>query len=771
MALARNLPAGTHLQNGKYTLGRVLGEGGFGITYLSAHRYLKRTVAIKELFPERAMRHGTTVSVPDSQKRDFHMEKERVLDEARVISRLDSPHIVEVDDAFLENNTAYIVMEYLEGQSLQERIEAEGPLPPDDVHRIAMAVCDALTEVHRQDLLHRDIKPANIMLTRDGRVVLVDFGSARAFARGQTIRHTRMLTRDYAAPEMYSTQARFGPYTDLFCLGATLYNALMGTPLASAMDRLQSVDQTVRFPSAAPDSLRQAVQGALNYRIEDRPQTVQEFRALLSGIKAPPVRRTASVTVDTVEHGGPDDGISTEVEVNLQSPSTTSPCIPSDQVSKRQSSVNTFAPLRKGPGVKFPVISTLVPGAVIIVQSRTNSSDWLQLDSGAWIAASLVDDVPSRLPIATHIPVQLSVFKLPFRMSGTVIGIVAFGVILVTSVVVMVSNQVSQTLPTPTPTSIPVTSIPTSTKSRPTSTPSPRPTVRPTSTRTPTRLPTRIPTAQPSVNVHANLREGPGVDFPVIGTLASGATVIVKSRTDSGDWIQLDSGAWIAAFLVDNVPSRLPIATHIPGQPTTVLTSKFSVKGDANVRSGPGINYKIIGSRKSGDVLVPIAKTVDREWLQLDQNSWIWSGLVAGEIESLPFVYASERSQSSTSNASQKPTRTPRPSPTSIPTPNRKATLVALGPSDRRKGFHCLSAWDGNHDGLERLVKRHLKDPNSMKTYETLIAPATEDSAGRLQHYIVMEFGATNSFGAMVRTKAVGWIDHDHCTATLLYIE
>ncbi len=117
-APARNLLAGTHLQNGRFTLGRVLGEGGFGIAYLGAHRHLRHTVAIKELFPERAMRHGTTVSVPDSQQRDFHMEKERILEEARIISLLDSPHIVGVHDAFLENNTAYIVMEYLEGRSL-----------------------------------------------------------------------------------------------------------------------------------------------------------------------------------------------------------------------------------------------------------------------------------------------------------------------------------------------------------------------------------------------------------------------------------------------------------------------------------------------------------------------------------------------------------------------------------------------------------------------------------------------------------------------------
>ena len=277
-APARNLPVGTHLQNGRYTLGRVLGEGGFGITYQGAHRHLKRTVAIKELFPEGAVRHGANVSVSKRRQRDFHTEKERVLGEARAISRLVSPHIVEVQDAFLENNTAYIVMEYLEGESLQERIDAVGSLPPDDVRRIAMAVCDALTEVHRQDLLHRDIKPANIMLTRNGRVVLVDFGSARVFAHGQTVRHTRILTMDYAAPEMYSTQARFGPYTDLFCLGGTLFHALTGHQPPSVMDRLQGGSSDLKFPDTLQGPFSTAIRRTLQITVEDRPPSAADFK-------------------------------------------------------------------------------------------------------------------------------------------------------------------------------------------------------------------------------------------------------------------------------------------------------------------------------------------------------------------------------------------------------------------------------------------------------------------------------------------------------------
>ena len=297
-APTRHLPAGTRLQNGRFTLGRVLGEGGFGITYLGAHRHLQRTVAIKELFPERAMRHGTTVSVPDSQKRDFHMEKERVLEEARVISRLDSPHIVGVHDAFLENNTAYIVMEYLEGQTLQVRIDSEGALPPNDIRRIALAACDALAEVHRHDLLHRDIKPANLMLTRDGRTVLVDFGSARTFDSERTVRHTRILTADYAAPEMFSTQARFTPATDLFCLGGTLYHALTGNLPPSVMDRLQEPGLDLAFPNAlrspAAEPLIVAVRHALQVRVENRPPSAADFRAALLDSAVPIAVDTAA---------------------------------------------------------------------------------------------------------------------------------------------------------------------------------------------------------------------------------------------------------------------------------------------------------------------------------------------------------------------------------------------------------------------------------------------------------------------------------------------
>ena len=280
-APTRALPMGAELQGGKFAVGRVLGEGGFGITYKGAHKPLQRTVALKELFPESAVRAGTRVLVPADRRESFLQERESILHEARLIASLSSPNILNVHDMFLENGTAYIVMEYLEGQTLQERIDSLGRLSMADVQTIALDTCEALAEIHSNQLLHRDIKPANIMLTEDLRTVLIDFGSAREFLVRQTRQHTRILTEDYAAPEQYSDQARFGPYTDIFCLGSTLFHALTGAPPLRALERLLSTNQTVYFPPGFRGPLCSAIQQALQLRIQDRPQDIEAFRDIL----------------------------------------------------------------------------------------------------------------------------------------------------------------------------------------------------------------------------------------------------------------------------------------------------------------------------------------------------------------------------------------------------------------------------------------------------------------------------------------------------------
>ena len=302
---ARYLATGHTLQQGKFAIGRVLGEGSFGITYKGAHTELRQPVAIKELFPNDlgAVRVASRVTVPAAQTNDFQRARDNALEEARVIAGFQARGIVDVYDMFLENGTAYIVMEYLEGQTLEARLDKTGCLPLDEVRRIAQELCAALEEVHTRQLLHRDIKPGNVMLTPEGRTVLIDFGSARSFQADRTQQHTRILTFGYAAPEQFSSEARFGPYTDIFGLGATLYHALTGAPPPQAMERLQS-GRAPTWPSGDPDPLYAALQQALELRAEDRPPTVAAFRDLLGEVGSPtsavslpvPTARTNNLT-------------------------------------------------------------------------------------------------------------------------------------------------------------------------------------------------------------------------------------------------------------------------------------------------------------------------------------------------------------------------------------------------------------------------------------------------------------------------------------------
>ena len=215
------LPPNTRLQNGAYAVAEVLGQGGFGITYKGGDMSLRRYVAIKEFFPQGSIRHNSTIR-PDRtlSPADTNGVKAKFIDEAHRLARFSHPSIVRVFGVFEENNTATMVMEFLEGHSLAQRITQKGTLGEKEVVDIAGKVGDALAAVHAEGLIHRDIKPDNIMLTNDGRVVLIDFGTARSFASDKTVKHTAMLTPGYAPLEQYGHHARFGAFTDIRALGA-----------------------------------------------------------------------------------------------------------------------------------------------------------------------------------------------------------------------------------------------------------------------------------------------------------------------------------------------------------------------------------------------------------------------------------------------------------------------------------------------------------------------------------------------------------------------
>jgi parallel beta-helix repeat protein len=202
-----------------------------------------------------------------------------------LLASLNHPGIVKVYDFFEENNTAYMVMEYLRGKSLAKLVEERGgALNEQEAVGYILKVCEALDVVHKAGYLHRDIKPENIIVCGDGRVVLVDFGAARSFMAGRTGRMTVILTPGFAPYEQYATKARFGPTLDIYALGATLYYLLTGEVPISAPDRAIGVElRGVReINGRVSRQVEEAVMKAMAMKVEERPQSVGEFVRLLT---------------------------------------------------------------------------------------------------------------------------------------------------------------------------------------------------------------------------------------------------------------------------------------------------------------------------------------------------------------------------------------------------------------------------------------------------------------------------------------------------------
>ena len=283
------LTNGKELQHGKYRIIGILGQGGFGITYLAEQTSLGRKVAIKEFFmKEHCNRDNNTsqVSVGTIGSKDLvERFKQKFLKEARTIASFTSSNIVNVFDVFEENGTAYYVMEYLEGKSLKRLVDENGTLPEEVAVKYIRQVCNALKEVHENNMLHLDVKPANIMLDKKGNAVLIDFGISKHYdeSGAQTSSAGVGISEGFAPLEQYeaSSLKEFTPATDIYALGATLFFLLNGTrpPKASYI-----YDEGLPpMPEKLSLALRKAIEGAMQPRRKDRPQNVNEFLKLVEG--------------------------------------------------------------------------------------------------------------------------------------------------------------------------------------------------------------------------------------------------------------------------------------------------------------------------------------------------------------------------------------------------------------------------------------------------------------------------------------------------------
>jgi serine/threonine protein kinase len=302
------LPVGTNLA-GDYRIDRVLGAGGFGITYLAEETPLARQVTIKEYFPvDFAVRDTNQAAQPRSGDvtGDYQWGLDRFLDEARTLARFDHPNIVRVYRFFQENNSGFMVLHFEDGKSFKAWLKSLGRAPRQhELDRVVPPLLDALSLIHGSDFLHRDIAPDNIIIRTDGSPVLIDFGSARSDIAQHSRTVSALVKPGYSPYEQYATTSRQqGPWTDIYSLGATLYQAVTGKRPPDSPSRMVE-DELVPARDAAISAYRPgflaAIDAALTLDVNARPRSVDEWRKQLL---APVARADSMAAMETAAKVG-----------------------------------------------------------------------------------------------------------------------------------------------------------------------------------------------------------------------------------------------------------------------------------------------------------------------------------------------------------------------------------------------------------------------------------------------------------------------------------
>ena len=287
-----NLPIGTLLQGGRYEILRYISSGGFGCTYEARDNKFKskvKSVAIKEFFVKdfcnRDPESNSVLVATQSKAELIERLQQKFIEEAEALYDLAHPNIVRVTDKFEENNTAYYVMDYIDGRSLGKLIDEKGPLGEAEAIDYIKQIASALGFVHSHNRLHLDVKPQNIMIDQSGKAVLIDFGVSKQYdeVNGENTSTLLGCTPGYAPIEQSGNGvSEFYPSTDIYALGATLYKALTGeTPLPAHQRASSKRLKELQFPEGISPATREAVECSMQLYVDNRPQSVGEFLSLL----------------------------------------------------------------------------------------------------------------------------------------------------------------------------------------------------------------------------------------------------------------------------------------------------------------------------------------------------------------------------------------------------------------------------------------------------------------------------------------------------------
>ena len=387
------LPHGRKLQ--WYAIGNVLGQGAFGITYLAEDVNLGRQVAIKEYFPgQLATRDDTHTAGPlsDEVSEEYSLGLERFVNEAQILAKFEHPNIVRVHNVFELNNTAYMVMQYEEGRSLQAVLKEQGTLTEHEILDLVFPLMSGLETIHGSGFIHRDVKPANIFIRRDGSPVLLDFGSARQTLLDQTRTMTSLVSPGYAPIEQYTGKSdKQGPWSDIYGLGATLYRAVTGETPANAVERGEALAQdgidtfqsgSARAAGRYQPLLLRAIDHALQFRIQDRPQLIAEWR------KEFEVVLTSEGTMSGVDSGleAGEDTVQTEPltrPTNVRTERLAEPESPETiQLSTQEPRLSVTAIEMRPSGFRWTPVITIAAAALVVAVFIQGPADDPVLDTG-----------------------------------------------------------------------------------------------------------------------------------------------------------------------------------------------------------------------------------------------------------------------------------------------------------------------------------------------------------------------------------------------------
>ncbi len=353
------LRAGSIL-NGQYIVGRVLGQGGFGITYLAFDYQLKIKVAIKEYMPDgmaTRLPETTLITVYSGEKQEnFGYGAERFLDEARVLAKfLGNKNIAGVKSYFNENNTSYFVMDYIEGISFKSYIQNQGGnIDYSDALRVLVPVLRALSVVHREGFIHRDVTPDNIYITKDGEIKLLDFGSARYSLGDKSKSLDVILKAGYAPKEQYMRRGKQGPYTDVYSVAACFYAAITGYLPPEALERMEE-DELVAPSSRGvklPAYLEDAILKGLEVKAEDRYQSAEEFLSVIEQGQLNEAGVIAAQTMQQVSPQPPHAAVTGGTSQNIAAATSGTPQLVGPSAQANTYSMPSGAPLANAGGAK-----------------------------------------------------------------------------------------------------------------------------------------------------------------------------------------------------------------------------------------------------------------------------------------------------------------------------------------------------------------------------------------------------------------------------------